>query len=563
MEYSPIIKRISTSLLQISFTQGLIFIPITIGRLSFKVPLIPGIMLLLCAYTTSKLSSVGVSMEFSVKSGHPEKQRTACLVVGVFETRKLSSIAERLDETSESYISNLLRKGDLEGKMGQTLLLHNLPNTLSDRVLLIGCGKERELGDNQFRDIIRKAVNAISQTGATEAVCCLTELNVKGRDIRWKIRQAVEVTQDTLYCFDNFKTKKEEQRKTLRRMVFTVPTRRDLPLGERAMLVGQAVANGVQYAKTLGNLPPNVCTPSYLANEAELLAKQFPSLSAAILDENDIEALKMGAFLAVAKGSIYPPRLITLEYRGTQNDKQKPIVLVGKGITFDTGGNSLKAPISMIGMKYDMCGAASVLAALRSAAELELPIHLVGIIPAAENMPGNTAMRPEDIVTTMSGLTVEVLNTDAEGRLILCDALTYSERFNPEIVIDIATLTGNCILALGRFPSALYSNHNALANDILQAANSSGDRCWQMPLWDDYQESLSSSFADISNIPNTSEGASIIAACFLSRFTKKFHWAHLDVAGTAFRSNGKDRSATGRPVPLLLQYLIDRSEKMQ
>ncbi len=500
-------------------------------------------------------------MEFSVKSGHPEKQRTACLVVAVFENRKLSAIASRLDEISGGYISNIVRKGDLEGKPPQALMLHNVPNISSDRVLLIGCGKEREIGDQQFRDIIRKVIHTLSNTGSMDAVCFLTEINVKGRDIRWKVAQATEVVLDALYVFDTYKSKKDQNRRTLRRMVFTVPTRRDLSIGERAIVQGQAIAHGIQFAKNLANTPPNICTPIFLAKEAEHLTKEFSNLSAAILDEKDIEGLKMGAFLAVAKGSVNPPRLITLEYQG-RKDNQKPIVLVGKGITFDTGGNSLKPPASMIGMKYDMCGAAAVLAAVRAAAELELPINLIGVIPAAENMPGSTATRPEDIVTSMSGTTVEILNTDAEGRLILCDALTYCERFNPDVVIDVATLTAAIVMALGRVPSGLFSNHNPLANDLINAGNISGDRCWHMPLWDDYQDSLSSNFADVANIPGAPEGGSIIAACFLSRFTKQFNWAHLDVAGTAFRSSGKDRGATGRPVHLLVQYLIDRAEKM-
>lgn len=500
-------------------------------------------------------------MEFSVKSGHPEKQRTACLVAGVFENRRLNHIAEHLDSASQGFISNILRKGDLDGKLGQTLILHNVPNTLCDRLLLVGCGRERELGDSQFRDIIRKMIANLSNTGASDAVCSLTELNVKGRDIRWKIRQAVEITQDVLYTFESFKTKKEASKRSLRRVTFTVPTRRELQAGESAVLQGQAVANAVQYAKDIANMPPNICTPIYLAKEAEKLNEKFPSISVGILDEKDIRALKMLTFLAVAEGSKNPPRLITLEYRG-RKDKQKPVVLVGKGITFDTGGNSLKPPPAMIGMKYDMCGGAAVLATLRAAAEMELPINLVGVVPAAENMPGANAARPEDVVTTMSGMTVEILNTDAEGRLILCDALTYSERFDPDVVIDVATLTSACIAALGKYSSGLFSNYNPLANDILQAGNISGDRCWQLPLWDDYQEGLASHCADMANISNVGDGGAITAACFLSRFTKQFHWAHLDIAGTASnRASGKDRGATGRPVPLLCQYLIDRCAK--
>lgn len=522
-------------------------------------------------------------MEFSVKTGHPEKQRSNCIISGVFETRRLTAIAERLDKASGGYISNLLRRGDLEGKAGQTLLLHQVPNTAADRILLVGCGKERELKDKEFRDIIRKAIQAILQTSAIEAVCFLTELNVKGRDTRWKIKQAVEVTSQILYTFDTFKNKKE--RKPLRRLVFTIPTRRELINAEKAILEGQATAESVAWAKDLGNLPPNICTPLYLAQEAEKLSQEFEQISTAILDENDITALKMGAFIAVAKGSQLPPRLITLEYRGIKGKLKaaaqaprrnftatpadthqntlgtKPIILVGKGITFDTGGNSLKPPAGMIGMKYDMCGAACVLAVIRAAAKLALPINLVGVIPTAENMPGNQATRPEDIVTSMSGMTIEILNTDAEGRLILCDALTYCERFDPDVVIDIATLSSACIMALGSHASGLFSNYTPLATDLFNAGLTSGDRCWQMPLWDEYQDALSSNFADVANVGNPPEAGAILAASFLSRFTKKYRWAHLDVAGTASRATGKERGATGRPVPLMVQYLLDRCAK--
>lgn len=500
-------------------------------------------------------------MEFSVKSGHPEKQRTACLVAGVFENRRLTHVAEHLDSTSQNFISNILRKGDLEGKTGQTLMLHNVPNTLCDRLLLVGCGKERELGDSQFRDIIRKMVLCVVNTGASDLVCSLTELNVKGRDIRWKIRQAIEVTQDAVYTFDQFKTKKDASKKNLRRVTFTVPTRRELQTGERALIQGQAVANAVRYAKDIANVPPNICTPIYFAKEAEKLHEKFQSISVGILDEKEIRALKMNSFLAVGEGSKHPPRLITLEYRG-RKDKQKPVVLIGKGITFDTGGLSMKPGPNMIGMKYDMAGGAAVLATIRAAADMELPINLVAVIPSAENMTGPNSTRPEDVVTTMSGMTVEIMNTDAEGRLILCDALTYSERFDPEVVIDVATLTSAIVIALSKHASGLFSNHPPLANDLLQAGFYSGDRCWQLPIWDEYQEGLASHCADMTNVSNIPEAGSIVAACFLSRFAKSFHWAHLDVAGTAsIRSIGKERGATGRPVSLLCQYLIDRSTK--
>lgn len=499
-------------------------------------------------------------MEFSIKTGHPEKQRTPCVVTGVFEAKKLSNLTERLDSAGQGYINNLLRKGDIDGKLGQTLLLHQVPNTLCDRVLLVGCGRERELGDKEFRDIIRAMITALSKTGSHEIICFLTELNVKGRDIRWKVRIAIEVIMQALYQFEQFKTRKDKERCSIKRIIFTVPTRRDLLLAERGMNEGQAIADGMTLAKDLGNLPPNICTPIYFANVAEKLASEFDNISAAILDEKDIASLKMGAFLSVAQGSKNPPRLITLEYQG-RKDKRKPICLVGKGITFDTGGNSLKAPAGMIGMKYDMSGGAAILATIRTAAQLQLPLNIVAVIPTAENMPGNQATRPEDIVTSLSGQTIEILNTDAEGRLILCDALTYCERFDPEIVIDAATLTSACIAALGPYPCGLFSNHQPLANELLAAGAYSGDRCWQLPLWDDYQEAINSRFADMANVGSPPDGGAILAACFLSRFTKKFQWAHLDVAGTAVRGSGRERTPTGRPVPLLVQYLIDRSAK--
>jgi len=495
-------------------------------------------------------------MEFSVKSGHPEKQRTACIVAGVFESRRLSSIAEQLDAISDSYLSNLLRKGDIEGKTGQSLLLHNVPNISSDRVLLIGCGRERELGDQQFRDIIKKTVLALNETGSMDAVCFLTELNVKSRDTAWKIRQAVETTYEALYSFDEYKTKKNGHRRPLRRLVFTVPTRRELALAEKAILEGQAIAKAVTFTKNLANRPPNICTPAYMVEQAEALSQRFTAINVATLQQQEMQALGMGALLAVGAGSENPPYLITMEYQAGDS-KQAPIVLVGKGITFDSGGNSLKSGPNMIGMKYDMCGGATVMGVMHAAAELELPLNIVGVIPAVENMPGGSAYRPDDILKTLSGLTIEVLNTDAEGRLILCDALTYCERFQPDVVIDIATLTGACVTALGRHASGLYSNHNPLAHDLLAAGFESGDRAWQMPLWDEYQEQLQSNFADMANIGGP-EAGSITAACFLSRFTKKYHWAHLDVAGTACRFTGKEKAATGRPVPLLVQYLLER-----
>ena len=499
-------------------------------------------------------------MEFNIKSGHPEKQRTACVVVGVYEPRRLSDVAKRIDDVSGGYLSSILRRGDLEGKIGQTLLLHNVPNTLSDRILLVGCGRERELGDTQYRKVITEAIRTLHETGSMEAVCYLTELNVRGRDTAWRIRHAVEAAHAAIYNFDQLKSKKNVTRRPLRKIVFSVSSRRELGIAEQASREAQAIASGVKLVKDLGNLPSNICTPSYLAERAKSLCSLYEKLTCKVLNETQMEKLGMNAILAVAKGSEQPPRLILLEYKGGKKNED-PIVLVGKGVTFDTGGISIKPALDMDHMKYDMSGAASVLGTIAAAAELQLPLNVVGIVPAVENMPDGKATRPGDIVTTMSGQTVEILNTDAEGRLILCDALTYAERYKPDVVIDIATLTGAVVVALGSHAHGLLSNHNPLTNDLLNAGRYSCDRAWELPLWDDYQDQLDSPFADMSNIGGK-EAGTITASCFLSRFTKKMQWAHLDVAGTAWISAPKkEKGSTGRPVPLLTQYLIDRCVK--
>ncbi len=497
-------------------------------------------------------------MDFNVKSGSIEKQRTACLVVGVYESRKLSTAAEQLDLLSDGYISNLLRRGDMDGKAGQILLLHNIPNTLADRVLLVGCGKERELGEKQYASVIEKVVRTLNDTGSMEAFSFLTELNVKGRDTYWKIRFAIETTLSVLYRFDEFKSHTDETRRPLRRFVFNVSSRRELPIGERAARDGMAVAAGLHEAKDLANMPGNYCTPSYLATRAESFASEFDSISTTIYDEAQLQQMGAGAFLAVSQGSAQAGKLIVMEYRGGAPGA-KPIVLVGKGVTFDSGGISLKPGEAMDEMKYDMGGAASVFGTLRAVAELQLKVNLTAIIASAENMPSGTAARPGDIVTSMSGQTIEILNTDAEGRLVLCDALTFAEQFEPEVVVDIATLTGACIIGLGHHVSGLMSNHNPLAHELQVAGEKSFDRAWRLPLLDEYHEQLKSNFADFSNLGGRPAGT-ITAACFLSKFAKKFNWAHLDVAGTAWIS-GRKKGATGRPVALLTQFIIDRSNK--
>ncbi len=500
-------------------------------------------------------------MEFTVKSGNPEKQRTACLVLGVYESRRLTPAAEQFDTACGGYLSNLLRRGDLEGKPGQSLLLFNVPEALCERVLLVGCGRERDLDERRFRQIITHAATVLNDAGATEATLYLTELTTRGHDLNWKIRQIVEAVEESRYRCDTLKSKKDTPRRPLRKIILSVPGRRELPGGEQAVREGMAIAAGMKLTRDLGNLPPNICTPVYLAEQARELAARFPGMRAQILDEAAMEQLGMGALLAVSRGSIQPAQFIRLDYRQGAAT-QKPYVLIGKGVTFDTGGISLKPGEGMDEMKYDMCGAASVLGVLQACAELQLPLNVTGLIPAVENMPGGRATRPGDIVTSLSGQTIEILNTDAEGRLILCDALSYAERDEPVAVIDIATLTGACIIALGRHPHGLFSNHPPLAHALIAAGQSAADRAWELPLWDDYQDALDSNFADMANVAGNRDGGAIIAACFLSRFARKFHWAHLDIAGTAWKS-GKAKGATGRPVPLLVQYLLDRTAEAE
>lgn len=497
-------------------------------------------------------------MEFSIKSGSPEKQRSACVVVGVFEPRKLTLPAELLDKTAKGYISDIIRRGDMEGKAGSTLLLHNVPGTLCDRVLLVGLGKEKEFREKEYCDAIRSAVKTLNETGAFDGTLFLTEIGPKRRSVAWRIRQATMVAQETVYRFDTYKSKKAEIRRPLRKLTFAVERRNELIPAEEALLQGNAVAEGIALARNLGNQPGNICTPSFLADEARQMAAQL-GLDCEVLDRDSMATLGMQALLAVAKGSHQPPQFIILRHKGGKAS-DKPIVLVGKGITFDTGGISLKPAAEMDEMKYDMCGAATVLGTLYAVARMNLPLNVVALVPTCENMPGGGASRPGDIITSLSGQTIEILNTDAEGRLILCDALSYAERLDPLAVIDVATLTGACVVALGNVATGLFANNESLARDLLQAGEESHDRAWHMPLWEEYQDLLKSPFADMANIGGRMGGA-ITAACFLSRFTKKYDWAHLDIAGTAWKS-GNEKGATGRPVPLLTHYLLKYADKL-
>src|SRR5260221_942340 len=439
-------------------------------------------------------------MEFTIKSGSPEKQRSACVVVGVFDNRKPSLSAELIDRASGGYISEIIRRGDMEGKLGSTLLLHNVRGTLADRVLLVGLGKERDFREREFRSAIRSAVELLNETGSYEAVVYLTEEKVKRREVAWRVEHAVVVAMEAVYRFDQMKSQPAEVRRPLRKLTLSVPQRSDLTAGERAAAQGLAIAHGMDLARDLGNMPGNVCTPTYLGEQAQKLGTEFPEIQVKVLERKECEELGMGSFLSVTNGSDQPPRFIILEYMQSQRKQAKPCVLVGKGITFDSGGISLKPGLDMDQMKFDMCGAASVLGTFRAVAEMKTQVNVVGLIPACENMPSGRATKPGDIVTSMSGQTVEVLNTDAEGRLILADALTYAERYEPEAVVDIATLTGAMVIALGHVASGLFSNNETLARALITAGDDAYDRAWQLPLWEDYQDGLSSNFADFANI---------------------------------------------------------------
>jgi len=495
-------------------------------------------------------------VEFSTKHLSPEGASTDCVVVGIHEGRALGAAAQTLDRASKGAIKEWLAQGDTEGKVGSTRMLYALPGVEARRVLLVGLGDPKKLDARNWLAAVRSAVSAVSDSGAKDAVFYLTEVTVARRDAAWKVRQFAMAAGEVLYRFDQMKSTKPAPR-ALSKITVGVLAKKDAAGAEKALKDGQAIAAGMSLTRDLGNLPGNVCTPSYLAEQAVRMARQW-KIESQVLEQADMQKLGMGSLLSVTKGSRQPPKFVILRYFGAAR-KEKPVVLVGKGITFDTGGISLKPGPEMDEMKFDMCGAGSVIGTLRAVAEMKLRLNVIGLIPTCENMPDGAASKPGDIVTSMSGQTIEILNTDAEGRLILCDALTYAERYEPRAVVDVATLTGACIIALGHTCSGLFTESEPMARDLLRAGEDSWDRAWRLPLWEDYQEALKSNFADFANIGGRAAG-SVTAACFLARFTKKYEWAHLDIAGTAWKS-GKDKGASGRPVPLLTQYLMGLAGK--
>ena len=498
-------------------------------------------------------------MQFSIRALSPAQLsggvKTGCLVLAVHAGGKLSRSAQLADKATGGALRRVLAKGDLAGKAGATLLLQGVAGLAAERVLLVSLGERVEFGVNAFRETVRGVASALKALGAKDATVFPADFSVSGRGLPWTVRSTVLVLREAFYRFDQLKTRKKPAAPALQAVTLAIAGAPVTLQVQAALKEAAATADGADLARTLGNLPPNICTPAYLADEARKLARQF-KLGIEVLERRDMEKLGMGALLAVTRGSHQPPKLIVLRYNGAAR-KKKPLVLVGKGITFDTGGISLKPAPEMDEMKYDMSGAGSVLGTIRALAGMRAPVNVVGVVPTCENMPGGAATRPGDVVTTLSGQTVEILNTDAEGRLILCDALTYAQRFDPEAVVDIATLTGACVIALGHVASGLFANDQKLAAEIIAAGDDAWDRVWQMPLWEDYQEQLRSNFADMANIGGRPAG-SVTAACYLARFTRKMKWAHLDVAGTAWRS-GRDKGSTGRPVPLLVRLALRKA----
>ena len=494
-------------------------------------------------------------MEFKAIIDAKARNEAGCAVVGVYEDGNLGKAGQQIDKQTGGLIGKLHADGDFSGKLGEVLLLPAPAGAAAARVLLVGLGARASFGRKQYRRALQSTVQALAKTGARDAVVYLALEQAGDLDVEYRARNVAEVFCAQLYKIPDLKTSAKPKAPRLSSVGVAVADARALKAAAHGLRIGAAVGGGVALSRDLANLPPNVCTPAYLGTRAQGLSKDFPSIKTKVLDENAIKALKMGAFLAVAQGSDQPPRLIVCEYHGGKKGAP-PICLIGKGITFDSGGISLKDPPAMDEMKFDMSGAAAVLGTMRTIAEMKLPLNLVVIVATCENMPSGGAVKPADIVTSMSGQTVEILNTDAEGRLILCDAITYSRRFRPAAVIDVATLTGACIIALGNHFSGLMSNDETLADELASAGIRADDRAWRLPIGEEYVDQLKSNFADIANIGGR-EGGACTAASFLSKFAKDLQWAHLDVAGTAWLG-GSQKGSTGRPVPLLVDFLINR-----
>ena len=495
-------------------------------------------------------------MKTALKTSNPVRLVTDCLVIAVAAKNKFSAEAKEIDIASGKRLARVLENGDFDGSLGTSLMLQGLEGVKAKRVLLVGCGDKAKLSHKEARKLLVSITKSLLSSQAKDAHLALASLALAGADHYWLAERLAQELEDASYSYSTTKSTKAKA-SALKSISLAAPKGTSKAKIDTAFASGVATGRGINCAKELGNLPGNICTPTYLAQQAIDLAKGNRALTVKVLSEKQMARLGMGSLLSVSAGSSQEAQLIVMEYKGAKvkpkADRPAPHMLVGKGITFDTGGISLKAGAAMDEMKFDMCGAASVIGTMAAVVEMALPIDIVAIVAAAENMPSGKATKPGDVVTSMSGLTIEILNTDAEGRLVLCDALTYGERYKPASVIDVATLTGAAVATFGSHVSAMLSNDDALAAELSDCGNASLDQVWQLPLHDEYQHLLDSNFADIANIGGPRAGT-ITAACFLSRFTKKFKWAHLDIAGSAWNS-GAAKGATGRPVSLLLEYL--------
>ncbi|MGH8250356.1 MAG: leucyl aminopeptidase [Steroidobacteraceae bacterium] len=491
-------------------------------------------------------------MQFHATGASAAGQRTACAVVGIHENAAMTAAARELDRAAGGAIARLLKRGDFSGKSGEVLPIVATRRGPAERLLLVGLGPRSGFARKAYRRAVFAATQWLTKGGANNALLYLAAEPVPGIDTYYAVRQAVESVSNALYRIPDLKTGRKPPRPKLARLGIAVPAA-ELAAARRGIQDGRGIAAGMALTRDLANLPANVCTPTHLAETARKLAGEHKSVRAQVLDVREIRKLKMGSFLSVTQGSEEPPRLIVLEYRGGRHG-EAPVALVGKGITFDSGGISLKQPPGMDEMKFDMTGAASVFGAFKALATIGAAVNVVGIIPTCENMPGGRATRPGDIVTSMSGKTIEVLNTDAEGRLILCDGISYARRFKPRAVVDIATLTGACVIALGSYYSGLFSADEKLAASIAAAGERADDRAWRMPVAEEYADLLKSNFADLANVAGREAGA-VTAACFLWKFTDGLSWAHLDIAGSAYLT-GSHKGSTGRPVPLLVDWLL-------
>lgn len=496
-------------------------------------------------------------MKFDISGEQLKLQQDTCIVAGIFEESHLFPTTKTINTISKGYINTLIHNNILKGTIGETFLIYNIPNILNQKILLIGCGKKNNFNAHYYKTATIKTIEAFENITAKKILFFLSEIDITGYNDYWKIRQTIEIINNKLYFFDYFKNKKNLSYHLLHKITLYISHKYNPKICEKAIEEETIISNNLKIAKDLSNMPPNICTPTYLVNIAKKLPDHFHNVNVEILDASKIKKLGMNAYFSVGKGSHYPPAMPIIKYQGHPNGSDiSPIVLIGKGLTFDSGGISIKQSNKMDEMKYDMCGAATVYAVIRIAAELNLPLNIIGILAICENMLSNNSLRPGDILTSLSGKTIEVLNTDAEGRLVLCDILTYVERYHPKFVIDVATLTGACVVALGHHFTGLMSNNENLANKLILASQQSHDYVWQLPLSDLFHKQLESTCADIKNIGGKS-GSVITAGCFLSKFTSKYHWAHLDIAGTAWTSTHQDKSATGRPVALLSQFLMN------